>query len=305
MGKMVSSTAGYRSSALGKLKAFISLTKPRQLALLMLTMYGAYFAGGGSLDPRMLALLTIMGFTSIGGVTAFNMYFDRDIDAIMGRTRRRPLPSGVLNPYEALAGSLALVIAGVLSAAAINTYVALTVIAGLYFDIIAYTQLTKRFTPLSIIFGSIAGSMPALGGWAAAAGSITTGGVLMALIVFLWQPMHVWFLGYYFKEEYSVARIPILPSNGNPRLVSSLIAVSLAGLIAVAWAFALYYGYGFLTAVITTVLAALAISRIGGFARTGERREALKLFKFASPIIAVVFIILPLERTLVYTLLLG
>ncbi len=194
---------------------------------------------------------------------------------------------------------------GVISAAAINKYVALTVVAGLYFDIIAYTQLTKRFTPLSIVFGSIAGSMPALGGWAAAAGSITTGGVLMALIVFLWQPMHVWFLGYYFREEYSMARIPILPSDGNPRLISTLIAVSLAGLVAVAWAFALYYGYGFITAISTTILAALAVSRMGEFARTGERRDALKLFKFASPIIAVVFILLPLERELVYAVLLG
>ncbi len=102
MKRVTTSWVAARSSALGKVRAFISLTKPRQLALLMLTMYGAYFAGGGSLDPRMIGLLTVMGFSSIGGVTAFNMYFDKDIDAVMGRTRRRPLPSGVIGPREAL-----------------------------------------------------------------------------------------------------------------------------------------------------------------------------------------------------------
>ena len=289
--------------ASGKLKSFISLTKPRQLSLLLVTMYGAYFAAGGSLDPRSLALLTVMGVSSIGGVTAFNMYFDIDIDSRMSRTRKRPLPSGVLTPFEALVGSIALIVVGLVSAAAINKYVLFTVLAGLYFDIVGYTQLTKRFTPLSIIFGSIAGSMPALGGWAAAAGSITLGGILLALVVFPWQPMHVWFLGYYFKEDYMKAMIPILPSGGDPKIISVLIAMSLVGLVAVSWSFAMYYGYGYLTAILTTVLAALAVSRIGWFAKTGDKKGALRLFKFASPIIAVVFLLLPIERAAVVALL--
>ena len=285
-----------------KVRLFIPLTKPRQLMLLMLSMYGAYFAGGGSLDLRSLALLTIMGFASIGGVTALNMYFDMDIDAIMRRTRKRPLPSKQLSPKEALAGSVFLIAVGAVTAYMINPYVLAAVLAGLFFDIVAYTQLTKRFTPLSIITGSIAGSMPALGGWLAATGQLSAGGILLALTVFLWQPMHVWFLAYYFKRDYDEAGIPVLPHN-DPRVLSMLVSISIAAMPVVIWSFALAYGYGYLAALISTILAALAIIRVRIFAETGDRRDAISLFKFASPIIAVVFILIPIERNLVVTIL--
>ncbi len=278
-----------------KSRLFLKLTKPRQLSLLMATMYGAYFAGGGPLDLERLLLLTIMGFSSIGGVTAFNMYFDIDIDSAMRRTRKRPLPSKALTPGEALLGSMALILVGSVAAYAINVYVFLAVISGLFFDIIAYTQLTKRFTPISIIVGSIAGSMPALGGWAAATGSITLGGLLLALVVFLWQPMHVWFLAYYFKEDYEKARVPVLPDD-DPKVVATLIGMSITALPFTIWAFALVYGFGYISAIIASLLALISLARMRHFVETGDKRDALKLFKFASPIIAVVFFLLPLER---------
>jgi len=278
-----------------KVRLFIALTKPRQLALLMVTMYGAYFAAGGPLDPVRLALLTVMGFSSIGAVTALNMYLDVDVDAVMRRTRRRPLPSGRLSPDEALIGIILLLIVGVVTAAYLNEWVLVSVLAGLYFDIVAYTELTKRFTALNIVFGGVAGSMPALGGWAAGAGSITLGGILLALIVFLWQPMHVWFLGYYFKRDYEEAGIPVLPGGGDVKLLTTLIALSLLSFIVITWLYALTHGYGYATAVVTTLLSLASLARIKGFLRTGDRREALRLFKLATPIIAVVFILLPVE----------
>lgn len=280
---------------LGKIRLFISLTKPRQLALLMVTMYGAYLAAGGPLDPVKLALLTIMGFSSIGAVTALNMYLDVDVDSVMRRTRKRPLPSGKLAPDEALIGILILLVIGIVSAAMINEWVLVSVLAGLYFDIVAYTELTKRFTALNIVFGGIAGSMPALGGWAAGAGSITLGGILLALVVFLWQPMHVWFLGYYFRRDYEEARIPVLPGGGDVKVLAILIILSLAGFIIITWLYALTHGYGYLTAIATTLLSLASLARIGGFVRTGDRREALRLFKLATPIIAIVFLLLPVE----------
>ncbi len=286
---------GSDAGFLRKVRLFLTLTKPRQLALLMVTMYGAYFAAGGPLDPVKLSLLTVMGFTSIGAVTALNMYLDVDVDSVMRRTRRRPLPSGALSPEEALIGIIVLLVVGVVSAAAINEWVLVTVLAGLYFDIIAYTELTKRFTALNIVFGGIAGSMPALGGWAAGAGSITLGGILLALVVFLWQPMHVWFLGYYFKRDYEAAGIPVLPGGGDVRILSLLVALSLLGFIAITWLYALTHGYGYLTAILTTALSLASLARIGGFLRTGDRIEALRLFKLATPIIAVVFFLLPVE----------
>lgn len=274
---------------------FLLLTKPRQLALLMVTMYGAYFAAGGPLDPVKLALLTVMGFSSIGAVTALNMYLDVDVDAVMRRTKRRPLPSGKLAPDEALIGIVILLVIGIVTAAALNEWVLVSVLAGLYFDIVAYTELTKRFTALNIVFGGVAGSMPALGGWAAGAGSITLGGILLALVVFLWQPMHVWFLGYYFKKDYEKAGIPVLPGGGDVKMLSTLIILSLLGFIVITWLYALTHGYGYMTAIITTMLSLASLARISGFLKTGDRREALRLFKLATPIIAVVFFLLPVE----------
>ena len=295
-----------RSAGLArKIRLFLALTKPRQLALLMVTMYGAYFAAGGPLDIWKLVLLTIMGFSSIGSVTALNMYLDVDVDARMRRTRKRPLPSGELSMEEALIGILILLVLGVVTAAMLNEWVLFTVLAGLYFDIIAYTELTKRFTTLNIIFGGVAGSMPALGGWAAAAGGITLGGLILALIVFLWQPMHVWFLGYYFKRDYEEARIPILPGGGDARMIGLLISISLVGFIALTWLYAITHGYGYLTAVLTTTLSVLSIGRIRGFLESGDRRAALKLFKMASPIIAIVFLLLPFEYVAAVQVALG
>ena len=285
-----------------KLRLFIALTKPRQLSLLMLTMYGAYFAAGGSTDPASLALLTLMGFSSIGGVTALNMYFDTDIDSIMRRTRKRPLPSRKLSPGEALMGSLALIAVGAVTAYMINPYVLATVLAGLFFDIVAYTQLTKRFTSLSIVSGSVAGSMPALGGWAAGAGAVTLGGVLLALLVFLWQPLHVWFLAYYFRRDYEDAGVPVLPTT-DPRELALLTAVTTISMPLTLWVFAGVYGYGYLSAAITTLLAIASIVKMRRFAETGERRAAISIFKFASPIIAVAFILVPLERVFMPALL--
>ncbi len=291
-------------AAAWKLRLFIALTKPRQLALLMLTMYGAYFAAGGSTSLESLALLTVMGFSSIGGVTALNMYFDADIDSIMRRTRRRPLPSGKLSPGEALAGSLVLIAVGAVTAYMINIYVLASVLAGLFFDIVAYTQLTKRFTPLSIVSGSIAGSMPALGGWAAGAGSLSLGGVLLALVVFLWQPIHVWFLAYYFRSDYEAARIPVLPTL-EPRQLAALTSVTTLAMPLAVWVFALAYGYGYLSAIISTLLAAAAIVKIMEFSESGDRKKAISIFKFASPIIAVVFVMIPLERVATAAILLS
>lgn len=289
-------------SAKSTLKAYAVLAKPRQLALLMITMYGAYFAAGGGINST-LALLTLTGAASIAGATYLNMLIDRDIDFLMYRTRSRPLPSGKVSPQSVLVCAVALLAVGTLAAASINVYVLGAVLAGLVFDVVLYTVVTKRRTPLSIVPGSVAGGMPALGGWAAATGSPGIGGVLLALAVILWQPMHVWFLAYYYKRDYERAGIPVLPSLTVRGLaVASLAAVT--GVVGVMWAYAAINGYGVVTALITSLAAATALPRIAAFASSGGRSEALSVFKAASMVIAVVFLSLPIERVLNSSLLL-
>ncbi len=281
---------------LDKIKALIDMTKPRQLTLLLVTMYGAYFAAGGALDLTLLALLTITGFGSVGGVTALNMYLEKDIDSIMNRTRKRPLPSRKLRDEEALAGILAMILIGITAAAMINRYVAFTVLAGLYFDIVAYTELTKRSTAWNLVLGSFAGAMPALGGWAAGEGAITLGGIILAGIVFFWQPMHVSFLAYYFYEDYMRAGIPTVPSVLSTRAFSLFLAASIATVPMLLWLFMYIEGYGLVTSIITSLMALQAILKVFSFSRHPSKSTALDMIKFASPLIAIAFLGIPIER---------
>jgi protoheme IX farnesyltransferase len=278
-----------------KTLAFIELTKPRQAALLMLTMYGAYIATGAPLDPLMLVKLSILGFTGIGGVTALNMYFDYDLDSMMRRTSRRPLPSGRLSLGESLFGVTLMLVLAVFVASTVNEYVLFAILAGLYFDIIGYTELTKRFTALNIVVGSIAGSMPALGGWAAGAGAITLPGVLLALVVYAWQPLHVWFLAYFLEEDYRRANVPMAPFNYNARVFSALTIAHLAIMALSVWLFAYITSRGYVAALISTLFILLASIRVAYFVGSPSKAEALRIFKFATPTLAIVFVLVPLE----------
>jgi len=283
---------------LEKIKALIQMTKPRQLALLLVTMYGAYFAAGGPLAPTYIILLTVTGFGSIGGVTALNMYLEKDIDSLMKRTRKRPLPSGRLNDKEALVGITIMILAGITAAAMMNRYVAFTVLAGLYFDIIAYTELTKRSTVWNLLLGSFAGAMPALGGWAAGEGGITLGGLLLAGIVFFWQPMHVSFLAYYFHDDYRRAGIPTVPDVLSTKAFSIFLATSIAAIPLLLWAYMYIEGYGVFTSAITSIMALQAILKVLDFSRHPSKSTALSMIKFASPLIAIAFLGIPLEKML-------
>ena len=280
---------------ISKVSAFIELTKPRQAALLMLTMYGAYIATGAPLDPVMLIKLTLGGFAAIGGVTALNMYFDYDIDSMMKRTSRRPLPSGRLSFEESLLGVTLMLILAVTIASTINEYVLFAFLAGLYFNIIGYTELTKRFTALNIAIGSIAGSMPALGGWAAGAGAITLPGILLAAVVYSWQPLHVWFLAYFLEEDYRRAKVPMAPFNYNVRVFSTLTLLHLAIMASAVWIFAYVTSKGYIAALLSTVFILLASVRVAYFVGNPSKAEALRIFKFATPTIAIVFVLVPLE----------
>ncbi|MCE4612673.1 MAG: heme o synthase [Desulfurococcales archaeon] len=280
---------------LGRMLHLLSLTKPRQLALLMLTMYGSYLVAADHVDPGTLALLFLVGLGGAGGVTALNMYLDRDIDGLMKRTMSRPLPSGKIGEAEAMAFSTGLIVMGLVAASMINSYVALAVLLGLFFDIIAYTELSKRFSSLSLVLGSIAGSMPALGGWAAGEGHISLPGLLLAGMVFAWQPLHVWFIGFYYLEDYNRAGIPIVPHGVSLRVVALVLVASIASIPVLAWAFSYVEGYGYITSLLVTLLSLSAIRGALAFYRDPSRRRAFSMLKMASPIIAVAFIGYPVE----------
>jgi len=282
-----------------KVAALWTMTKPLQLFLLSVTLFGSYFAAGGRPDPQKLALLLLASIGGIGGVTALNMVIERDIDSLMPRTSSRPLPAGVLTPGEASIGVTALIVVGVLAAAAINKFVAFSVLLGTLFDIVLYTDIAKRRTPVNILLGGVAGGAPALGGWAAARGSIDLGGLILSAIVMAWIPMHIWFISYYYRSDYARAGIPMAPVVMPTSRVAALVKVSLAIMIGLAWSFVAVEGYGVVAATMTSIMSLLALAKIREWEKEPTRARARELFKFASPIIAMLYMALPIDYWLV------
>ena len=296
---------GTRYGILGELGEIVhvvsDLTKFKQTMLLLLSMYTAFIAAGGLYRPvQYHLLLWLLGYLAVGSTTALNMYFDRDIDALMPRTSGRVLPSGLVSPslvfYASLAAFVASVIASIVS---INIYFALAIIIGFVFDIGAYTLLLKRRTPLSIIAGAIAGGAPALGGWAAGHGTISTPGLLFSLLVAAWVPSHIWFLASYYRDDYRRANVPMLPvvadsasigtSIGLGALVMGYVSISLwlSGTISV-----ITVAYGLLAASHIFYLAVKYIDE------RGNKEFSFKAFKYVNMHLGMFFLLIILEKVL-------
>jgi protoheme IX farnesyltransferase len=291
-----------RAAALSSLLYVIGeLTKFKQTMLLLFSMYTAFVAGGGLHKPLETHLwLWIIGYMAIGSTTAVNMYFDRDIDAVMARTNKRPLPSGLVKPGFVLYLSLGLfTISLMLGAILINVYYSLAIFIGFFFDIIAYTLLLKRKTPLSIIMGAIAGGAPALGGWAAATSSITAPGVLFSLLVAAWVPSHIWFLASYYREDYAAANVPMLPVVADATAVATGIglgALVLAHVIIALWLLGAVgiasLAYGLLA---SSHIFSLAVEYVD---KKGDKETSFKAFKMVNMHLGMLFLVIILEKAL-------
>ncbi|MEM1873459.1 MAG: heme o synthase [Acidilobaceae archaeon] len=282
-------------------------TKPKQTFLLLLTMLGAYatgyvYLGSSNFSPSFLIALLLMGYLAVGGTTLLNMYFDVDIDSVMERTKGRPLPSKKLDKRVALACGTLMVITSLAIAWDINVYVFAAVLAGFAFDIFGYTLLMKRRSPLSIFVGAVAGSMPALGGWAAATGSLEAPAFLLASLVFLWQPLHVWFLSFFYSEDYRRARVPTLPLVVEPQVFGLIVIVFLVAFVAATGLFVALTGYGIVAFIVCLLGSLRASLMVLKFINEPEKSLAWRIFKFATPLLASVFLLIPFEaiaRTLV------
>ena len=223
---------------------YITLTKPPIILMLLVTAVGGMFLaqravyGGGVPDWLTLLLVCVGGGLGAGGANAINHYLDQDIDALMTRTARRPVPGHRVRPRMALAfgvglnaASFAVLLAGVNLLAA-----ALTLSASLFY-VLVYTLWLKRSTPQNIVIGGAAGSIPPAVGWVAVAGSFDLPALYMFAIVFFWTPPHFWALSLLIQGDYERAGVPMLPVVAGPqRTAENILAYSLA-LAALALAF--------------------------------------------------------------------
>lgn len=207
------------SSILQTVQAYFALTKPGILVMLMFTsLCAAFVAQRGVPDLRtILAMLVGLGLCS-GGSAAVNMWYDRDIDAIMKRTAKRPIPAGVIAPQAALRFGIILGFLSVIELAYfVNVLTAFLALCGYLYYAVIYTVWLKRITPQNIVIGGGAGAIPVLIGWSAVTGSLHVAPILMFLIIFLWTPPHFWSLALYKNEEYTRAGIPMMPVVKGPR----------------------------------------------------------------------------------------
>ncbi|MHA1600313.1 MAG: heme o synthase [Alphaproteobacteria bacterium] len=191
---------------------FIALLKPRVMSLVVFTGIAGLIAAPGQLHPLLAAVAILCIAVAAGAAGAINMWYDRDIDAVMARTRGRPLPAGRMAPDEALAFGITLSLFSVmLMAVATNLVAAALLAAANGFYVLVYTMWLKRRTPQNIVIGGAAGAFPPVIGWVAVTGQVDMEALALFLIIFLWTPPHFWALALYRSDDYAKAGVPMLP----------------------------------------------------------------------------------------------
>ncbi|MDO7881953.1 heme o synthase [Antiquaquibacter soli] len=201
-----------RIGVVRKIRAYVALTKPRVIELLLVTTAPVMILAAQGIPNLWLVLGTLIGGSlSAGSANAFNCYIDRDIDRVMNRTQKRPLVTGELSDREALAFAWITGIASVLWLGfLVNWLAAALSLAAILFYVLVYTLVLKRRTPQNIIWGGAAGCMPVLIGWAAVTGSLSWTPVILFGIVFLWTPPHYWPLSMKYRADYQSVNVPML-----------------------------------------------------------------------------------------------
>ncbi|MBW4589292.1 heme o synthase [Aetokthonos hydrillicola Thurmond2011] len=193
--------------------SYYQLTKPRIIPLLLITTAGSmWIAAKGQVDPLLLLVTLTGGTLAAASAQTINCVYDRDIDYDMERTRHRPLPSGRVQPRDALIfASVLAVLSFTLLTVFANLLAALLAMSGIVFYVLIYTHLLKRHSTQNIVIGGAAGAVPALVGWAAVTGTLSWAAWLIFAIVFLWTPPHFWALALMIQDDYAKVGVPMLP----------------------------------------------------------------------------------------------
>ena len=199
-------------AAMASWRDYVSLMKPRVMTLVVFTGLAGLVAAPEAMNPIAAAIAMLAIAVGAGAAGAFNMAYDADIDAVMKRTRRRPVPTGRVPVSEAYTYSGVMALGSVLIMALATNYVAAGLLAfSIFFYTVIYTMWLKRSTPQNIVIGGAAGAFPPMIGWAAATGDITVNSVILFAIIFFWTPPHSWALALYKSGDYSAAGVPMMP----------------------------------------------------------------------------------------------
>ncbi|WP_326525369.1 heme o synthase [Sphingomonas sp.] len=281
---------------------FLALTKPRVMTLVVFTGLCGMLAAPVSISP-------VLGFTAIlcialgaGAAGALNQWYEADIDAVMKRTQRRPLPAGRMDRQSALHFGIGLsAFSVILMGLAVNYAAAGILLVSILFYVLVYTVWLKRRTPQNIVIGGAAGAFPPLIGWAAATGEVALLPTLLFATVFLWTPPHFWALALYVKTDYANAGVPMLPVVAGERTTRAqigLYTIPMAIAAVAPWPLGLTGAvYGISAVVLTAIFAALAAQVA---LRTAGEGDAMlpekRLFRFSLAYLALIFAAVVADR---------
>ncbi len=280
----------------------ISLLKPRVMSLVVFTGLVGLLLAPDSIHPVLAVVAVICIAVGAGASGAINMWYDRDIDAVMARTKSRPIPSGRIEPEVALGFGISLSLGSVmLMGLAVNWVAAGLLAFTIFFYIIIYTIVLKRRTPQNIVIGGASGAFPPMIGWAAVTGDISLASIILFAIIFLWTPPHFWALALYRCEDYEKANIPMLPVISGKKITRwhiflytlALVPVTLApNLIGLS---GLIYGVSALFLGLIFVVLSIATLKESGV------KNARRLFPFSILYLFLLFVFLIIDQVWSYS----
>lgn len=275
-----------------KLGDYLRLTKPRIVSLLLFTAFCSMVMAAHGWPRLSVALNTLGGLAlSIGGAHAVNMWYDRDIDRLMARTRLRPVVQGHIAPLEALFFGVFLEsLSWIWLSLAVNRPAAELSLAGFLFYVLVYTIWLKRRTPQNIVIGGAAGAFPPLVGWTAVSPHFAWTPVAMFAVIFLWTPPHFWALALFRQDDYRGAGVPMMPVvYGERRTMQQMLGYSLALVAASVWLWRLCPGLGWLYGAVTFLLGAVFASTVAGLACGLPGFTAPRVFRLSLTYTACLF----------------
>jgi protoheme IX farnesyltransferase len=272
--------------------AYVALTKPRIIELLLITTIPAMvLAKGGWPDTWLVVWTVIGGSLAAGGANAINMYIDRDIDQLMARTRSRPLVTGKVSPRNALVFAIALeVLAFAVLAVSSNVLAGTLAVSATLFYVFVYSLWLKRTSRQNIVIGGAAGAAPVLVGWASVTDSLSWSAVVLFLVIFLWTPPHFWALAIRHADEYKAASVPMLPVvETTARTVRTMgwyaVAVTVTSLTLIP-----VNDMGVIYGVMAAVLGIVFIALTFGLGKAPTMSQAMRVFTFSITYLTLLFL---------------
>ena len=293
-------TAPDRRSAFAVLKAYVALTKPRIIELLLVTTVPTMVIAQRGMPPLGLVLATLLGGSlAAGSANAINNYVDRDIDELMARTSSRPLPRHSVTPTAALRFGIVLGIASfVWLFATVNLLSAVLAVAAIFFYVFVYTLGLKRRSPQNIVIGGAAGCVPVLVGWAAVTGEVGLPALLLFAIVFAWTPPHFWALALKYRDDYARAGVPMMPVvHGVAETARQILLYSVL-LVCVTLMFGPVGQMGMLYLVASLLLGGIFITKAVQLLRRNDERNAMRLFRYSITYLGLLFVAMAIDAVI-------